>query len=140
MKQKKQTSISYNDRYSDKRKKSFIGSLIAGSLISALISAAASVGSSAIQAKEQRNAIRKQNQDNAETAANQQAQNLQNNINNQSAIKSSQSRVTLKLGGNGKGIKARRMSDNNINNSNVYIDRDLFKCGGKRKLGGKSKC
>lgn len=140
MKQKKQTSISYNDRYNDKRKKSFIGSLIAGSLISALISAAASVGSSAVQAKEQRNAIKKQNQTNAETAANQQAQNLQNNINNQSAIKASQSRITLKLGGNGKGIKARRMSDNNVNNSNVYIDRDLFKCGGKRKLGGKSKC
>lgn len=140
MKQKKQTSISYNDRYNDKRKKGFIGSLIAGSLISALISAAASVGSSAIQAKEQRNAIKKQNQANAEIAANQQAQNLQNNINNQSAIKASQSRITLKLGGNGKGIKARRMSDNNINNSNNYIDRDLFKCGGKRKLGGKSKC
>ena len=140
MKQKKQTSISYIDRYNDKRKKGFIGSLIAGSLISALISAAASVGSSAIQAKEQRNAIKKQNQANAETAANQQAQNLQNNINNQSAIKASQSRITLKLGGNGKGIKARRMSNNNINNSNIYIDRDSFKCGGKRKLGGKSKC
>lgn len=140
MKQKKQTSISYVDRYNDKRKKSFIGSLIAGSLISALISAAASVGSSAIQAKEQRNAIKKQNQANAEIAANQQAQNLQNNINNQSAIKASQSRITLKLGGNGKSIKARRMSDNNMNNSNNYIDRDLFKCGGKRKLGGKSKC
>lgn len=140
MKQKKQTVISYNDRYNDKRKKSFIGSLIAGSVISALISAAASVGSSAIQAKEQRNAIRKQNQDNAEIAANQQAQNLQNNINNQSAIKASQSRITLKLGGNGKGIKARRMSNSNINNSNNYIDRDSFKCGGKRKLGGKSKC
>ncbi len=140
MKQKKQTSISYNDRYNDKRKKSFIGALIAGSLISALIGAAASVGSSAIQAKEQRNAIKKQNQTNAEIAANQQAQNLQNNINNQSAIKASQSRIALKLGGNGKGIKARRMSNNNINNSNVYIDRESFKCGGKRKLGGKSKC
>lgn len=140
MKQKKQTSISYNDRYNDKRKKSFIGSLIAGSIISALIGAAASVGSSAIQAREQRNAIRKQNQDNVESAANQQAQNLQNNINNQSAIKASQSRITLKLGGNGKGIKARRISNNNINNSNNYIDRDSFECGGKRKLGGKSKC
>lgn len=140
MKQRKQTIPTYSDRYGDKRNKAFIGSLIAGALISGLISAAASVGSASIQANQQKEAIKKQNQADAELAANQQAQSLQNNINNQAAIKASQSRVSLKLGGNGKGIKARRMPNNSINNSNVYTDRTSFRCGGKQKLGGKSNC